>query len=255
MGRLLWLAAALSAVGCGKVGAEIPDARVDALADALVCTTPMIACAGSCTDPMSDGANCGSCGNACQAAGETCTAGHCVDAVADCATIHQLNSAAMTGFYTLHDATQIYCEMTHPNVTYQELGMGEFDLTYAGYDLISFSDLADAAMQQTFIALYNHQGGTRTIAGYTSSGNCCVKQDASANMLGLGGMYITPATAPSTIVCDAYTPGTSYAMALSESSTMIQGAPLPTTFFTAHPAAAVAACSTATNPAFFWKRH
>lgn len=183
-------------------------------------------------------------------------AGHCVDGVTGCASLHLLNPTAASGFYTLLDNTQIYCDMNHPQLTYQELGLGEFDMTYAGYERITMTEFADPAMQQVFIALYNHQAGARTMAGFVTSGNCCIKQDDTpTKMLVFGvGNYLTPATAPSTIVCSSYVVGTSYTVALMEDSTKIQ-ASLPATFFTANPPALATFCSDATNPAFFWKRH
>jgi hypothetical protein len=206
---------------------------------------------------MTDPKNCGECEEACQSVGETCTAGHCVDTIETCATIHQVNPASDTGFYTLTDGTQIYCEMTHSELTYEQLGIGEFDHTFAGYSQISFTEFADPLMQATFIALFNHQGGAKAIEVF-SVGNCCMKADNSANMLGFGAgatNIIFPATPPSTVVCGGYVVGTAYSVALQGSGMMIQSLPLPAAFFTTHPPQPVSNCGTAMNPSFFWKRH
>jgi hypothetical protein len=253
MGRSFYLVAALAAAGCGKVAAiTATDAAVDAIPDAFSCSATQNACASGCSDPMTDSMNCGVCGNACQATGETCISGHCVDPNISCAS---LNAAGKpSGLYTLDDSSMVFCNM-NDHMTYQELDLGQFNMAYAGYDRITMAEFADPTLQQAFIALYNLQAGAKTMAGFTTSGNCCIKADDTVNMLVFGtGNYMTPATAPSTIVCSTYVPGTAYTVALMESSAMIQ-ATLATTFFTTNPPSTAAFCSTSTNPAFFWKRH
>ncbi|MEO8549507.1 MAG: hypothetical protein ABI678_06025 [Kofleriaceae bacterium] len=259
MGRLLWLAAALSAAGCGKVALAPDGTPADVLPDTLSCSGTEIACSGSCVESTNDPANCGFCGNQCSSGSEMCMAGHCVSGVDTCNEIKSINSMAPTGFYTLANGSQIYCEMTHADVTYEDIGMGQFDLTYPGFDRITLAEFTNPLMQTTFIALMNRYGGAQTMTDYVGDpvmGNCCFKVDDTANVLTFGaGNYLTPATAPSTIVCGTYVPGTRYTVALMESSTMIQAIPLPATFFSAHPAATAAVCATSKNPAFFWKRH
>jgi hypothetical protein len=252
MGRLFYLAAALAAAGCGKVGASAADASIDALPDALSCPANHNACESGCSDPMTDSMNCGLCGNACQATNEMCSAGHCVDPNISCATL--MSAGKPSGLYTLNDLSMVYCNM-NDQMTYQELGLGQFNLTYAGYTRITMAEFADPNEQQAFIALYNLQVGAKTIAGFTMSGNCCIKGDDTANMLVFGtGNYMTLGTPPATPICNTYVPGTAYAISLMQDPAKIQ-ATLDPAFFTNNPPSTAALCSTATNPAFFWKRH
>jgi hypothetical protein len=52
------------------------DVPVDVAADVPMCIAPEVMCAGRCTNTQTDGANCGTCGNAC-GAGTTCMGGVC----------------------------------------------------------------------------------------------------------------------------------------------------------------------------------
>ena len=65
MTRIIWTMAAVALLGGTACGS-----RDDS------CKAPLQICAGVCTDPASDLANCGTCGNACPA-GDVCSAGTC----------------------------------------------------------------------------------------------------------------------------------------------------------------------------------
>ncbi len=261
MGRLLWLAAALVAVGpigCGKVTAN--QVAVDAAeADALVCAAPMLAC-GTCIDPMTDHDHCGSCDTACPT-GVDCLEGHCTDTSYSCAAIKQVNPVANDGIYThAMDNSQFYCDMT--NVTgYADLGYAEFDVGHAGYVMISPTDLQNAAKQKAFIALYNNQHGLKLIAPWTDT-NCCFKGDTlanNANMIYLKGSNVIPADSAGVTRCNVLHDSAQYAA--DEPGHFIlaaggaSGDPMADNFFAVNPVTAGTGCTVGMNPAFFWKQH
>jgi Stigma-specific protein, Stig1 len=256
MGRLFYLAAALAAAACGKVGAGAADAAIDALPDALSCSATQLACESGCADPMTDSKNCGACSNTCNS-GETCAAGHCSDMVTTCAQIHSINGAAASGFYTLLDGTQLYCDMTAVK-GYTSLIMAQFDSNPTGYTIVSASDLEDAGEGAAFIALYNQQGGLRLPTAFgVVNDNCCFKNDTTTtNMLFLQATYAYPAVAgvkTCTPVGGYVTTNLYQLNLLPDTMPAFATPPLPANFFTLHPATSGAGCSVANNPAIFWK--
>lgn len=60
------------------LAACLEDSGAESQIGAPNCEDPTIACGGVCIDPSADPANCGACGNACDAS-ELCSAGECVD--------------------------------------------------------------------------------------------------------------------------------------------------------------------------------
>ncbi|CAN5169193.1 hypothetical protein BH09MYX1_BH09MYX1_29420 [soil metagenome] len=66
-----------STVDAGKdVGPDGPGYR-DPKAGDGACGSPNLVCSGTCVDPSSDTANCGTCGTACLGNGSICNAGTC----------------------------------------------------------------------------------------------------------------------------------------------------------------------------------
>lgn len=285
MGRFFM--GALALVACGKVSDTPPTSIVDAALDAFSCTTPMLACGGTCVDPMSDMANCGGCGTTCQANSETCQAGECADTIMTCAEIRAENPTASDGAYTLvngtvldcdmsggtcaqmHtntpaapdgvytklDGTVLYCDMSDGGVTIYGLVYGLYSTVTGGYSMVSLANYESPGLQQVFIALFNKQAGVPVLGSF-SIGDCCIKFDASTtNFLQLG----SGAGSASWVdvgQCVAAPPAVAtIGVFLSASGQpTAQSAPLPTTFFqTFAPTVTTQICSNATNPAYFWK--
>ena len=174
-----WALALSSAAACGNVATQADAKNRDAPdPDALTCPGTQLACEGTCIDPMTTAAHCGSCDNACQTAGSVCMAGHCVDNITSCTQIHMVNPAATTGFYNLLDGTQIFCDMVGLKGYAGPLLMAQFDSNPTGYTIISGTDLASSA-GSAFVALYNQHGGLKVAVPWTST-NCCFKSDSTA---------------------------------------------------------------------------
>jgi hypothetical protein len=251
MGRLFYLAAALAAAGCGKVAAKPDGPPVDVLQDSLTCTSPKLACGASCSDVMTDTMNCGACGTACQAAGELCSAGNCVDFLSSCATLKQAQMPS--ALYTLVDTSTVFCNM-EDNMTYEAIMFGQYNVAVPGYDLISDTDLQNVTLQNAFVAIYNHQGGAKLLAPWTST-NCCFKFDASLNEIEFGTNYLSPFTTAGVAACS---PSPTYADPVYRfgiGQSVVTPVPLAADFFTTNPVTVHDACGEGSNPAFFWKRH
>jgi hypothetical protein len=253
MGRLLWLAAALGAVGCGKVAPH--DVTADApYPDAFSCPAEQLECSGTCVSPTTND-HCGACDTKCETPGSMCMAEHCVDAIKSCADIKAVNSTAMTGLYSLVDGTPIYCDMT-AGKGYTSLIIGQFDSNPTGYTGIAATDLQNAAEQTAFIALFNAQGGLKVITQFTS-GNCCFKNDAtSTSMLFFQAADVYPELAGASACSPpgGYVTTSKYGFdVLPDTATPVFISFMASNFFTTYPATATVGCTVNTNPALFWE--
>lgn len=252
------LYAVMFAAACGNV-AKAPDARIDSPSpDAFSCPSTQLECSeNTCTDVQTEHDHCGACDIACAAAAD-CVSGHCADATADCFTIHQFNSSAMSGLYEHKlDHVKFFCDFAHM-MQYDELDFGQYNTAHAGLTLVSVTDMQDATIQQAFIELYNLQGGAKLNTSWTSS-NCCFKFDAGANELFFGGRFLIPLTAANAVACSpagGYVDPI-YRFELTDNTNITaEPPPLPSTFFTTNPVTgATDQCMDNNNPAFYWKRH
>jgi hypothetical protein len=259
MGRLLCLAAALGAVGCGKVAtAEVDAKATDASKDAFSCPAMQTVCADDkCANTNTDSMNCGECGNAC-GTGTTCGSGHCVDATLSCADIHLVDPTMPSGSYThVADNHNFFCDMDNGPMQYEELGFGVFNVAHPGWDFVSPADMSNATVQKAFIFLFNRQaGGLDLIASFTGS-NCCFKASMTANMdLELGGSISFPTTPNTTTTQCAITYSAAQYGFEIVTGTIAVTNPMAADFFTAHPyTEAAVGCSDVSNPAMFFRRH
>jgi hypothetical protein len=165
-----------------------------------------------------------------------------VNATDSCAIIKMVDPGAQDGVYTSRGA-MVFCDMA-TGTTYEEVGWGQFDVAPpAGYALIHAADLQPTAAQNAFIALYNLQGGAKTIAPWQSN-NCCVtvapltrlKYDGNAILTGNGkcnvpGGYVDPV----------------YQLSIAPTP------PVPANFFSAHAVSEGTGCGDGKNPGLFFK--
>jgi hypothetical protein len=262
MGKLI--AAALLAVGCGKVASTAADAHVaDALLDAFACSGSGETVCGesTCANLASDEMNCGECGNAC-VDGTTCSKSHCIDATFSCQNVLLLDPSTPSGTFThAVDNRTFYCDMTHAGgpMQYDELGFGQYNVAHTGWEIINGTELAgNAAEQAAFIALMNIQaGGLTTIAVWTSS-NCCFKTLAGTTVLEFNLNLVYPATTNTTVQqcspAGGYTAAT-YGFFMTGTN-LYSTATTAADFFTTHPVSDTAAgCTDSNNPGMFWRRH
>jgi hypothetical protein len=251
----LWALALFA--GCGNVASNKVDAHVDGPdPDGFGCPTTQLACSNTCIDPMTDNAHCGTCDNACQAIGSTCMAGHCVDTITSCAEIHMLAPSATSGFYTLHDGSQVYCDMINVQ-TFEAVGFGQYDVAHTGWTMVSLADLQNATMQSVFITLYNQQGGLKLVEPWKDN-NCCFMFDNSTNNLMLQAKLIYPLVIGTTAnECNVMHTAPLYTWQVQTSPAVTNtAASLPGNYFTTFPPTGVAQCSVMqANPAFFWRKH
>jgi hypothetical protein len=257
MGRLLCLAAALGAVGCGKVAPAATDAAIDAEKDAFTCPTPEVECGVGCTDLMTDGMNCGTCGTQCQGAEEMCIAGHCTDSALSCVSLKQVGKPS--GIYTLDNASVVFCDMEDGGATYSSLSMDNWNgVNHVGYTMVSLADLQTPSTNAAFIALYNKQNGNIHVLDVPIDmvGNCAIKVSVTASMaLYLNNSLVAPATpgGAGPELCEvAYTGVTELSFVLL-TGTVFAPTTLPADYFTTNPPTEQAA-GEGNNPAFFWKK-
>jgi hypothetical protein len=259
--RVLSLVAAVICASCGSVSDSIDAAGIDAPEgnpDAPGCSASETLCGSLCTDTDTDEAHCGDCITACDAT-EGCLGGTCVDATSSCAVIKALDPSAPDGPYTHEaDGTQYYCDMTHGAIMYEELGFGQSSVPHAGFDIVGVADLTDPVIQQAFIWLYNHQGGLRLLAPWTSTNCCFVASTSQTDHLKMGGENIV---FPARVGSDdtACNDDPVYADPLYRFSIPAIGVyppiPMPTNFFQTYPVTSGPYCGSGDNPAAFFLRH
>ena len=66
--------------------------------------------------------------------------------------------------------------MSGPVVTYEDVAVGQYNASYAGYGLLSLADLQDSFIQEVFTWAYNAQGGLTNLMVGIKPGNCCLKR-------------------------------------------------------------------------------
>jgi hypothetical protein len=185
-----------------------------------------------------------------------------VDDSTSCAALHQANPAAPDGVYTFNrppGLVQVFCDMTHGGVSYEQVAFGNSQASYAGYNLVASTELRDPTIQQAFIALYNLQGaGAINIDVGFNSDNCCFKtsDSDSSNYLQLGNLYVFPANSDGSTNCNFGYTAPAYQFSLASSGNVGDAVlgPLPTDFFTTHVASLQPGCTTSNNPGWFFKR-
>ncbi len=181
------------------------------------------------------------------------------DQLASCAAILAANPMAPDGVYTINpdgSPIQVFCDMTHGGVTYEQLAFGNSFSSYEGYSLISTSELNDPVIQQAFTALFNQQGSAMiNIDNTFNSANCCIKAaDSGPNsFLHLGDHIVFPATVDNIVQCQAQYPDPSYRFAFGD-TLEVSPTPLPADFLSTHPATTAPICGDDNNPGWFFKR-
>ena len=113
---------------------------------------------------------------------------------------------APTGPYTVDpdgagsaEAKGVYCDMSGPVVTYEDVAVGQYNASYAGYELLSLADLQDSFIQEVFTWAYNAQGGLTNLMVGIKPGNCCFKE-------GTPGKYIAFGAGGRLFPCEGETP-------------------------------------------------
>jgi hypothetical protein len=178
---------------------------------------------------------------------------------ASCAVIHSATPSAADGIYTIDPGTgpiQVFCDMTHGGVTYEQVAFGDSFHAYPGYTELSSADLDDPVISQAFIALYNQQGSSLVNIDTTFlSGNCCIKtSDSGPNQyLFLGGHYVYPEGTDGSLQCANSYPSASYRFVFGDTFEA-SPVPLPTDYFASHAATVASICSDSDNPGWFFKR-
>ena len=254
----------LGCLGCGEVVQKIADApQADAPHDSFACSASTLECSpGVCVDPMTDDMHCGTCTTACTSVGNGCVAGSCVDLTASCAVIHARSPAAPSGPYThAADNTQFFCDMSKginagpPPIQYDELAVGQYNLTYAGYTMIDGMMLADAITQQAFIFLFDHQnGGSRALTTWSPGNVCYTVRAAGGLRLSLNNSIIFPAQAG--VQTSSFVINQIYSFDLVNlQPAVIPAKPIGATFFQTNPPGEVVNCGDSNNPALYFKRH
>jgi hypothetical protein len=181
------------------------------------------------------------------------------DTLASCAELHAASPAAGDGVYTITRGTgsiQVFCDMTHGGITYEQLAFGNSFTSYAGYAPISTADLNDSTGGRAFAALFNLQGfGLVNLDTSFNSSNCCIKLADSGPgvFLTLGGHFVYPAGLDGTEQCNTGYTAPKFSFRFGDTGQNAP-APLPSDFFVANPAGATTVCGDANNPGWFFKR-
>ena len=181
--------------------------------------------------------------------------------VASCAAELERTPGAADGVYSIDrgdGAEDVYCDMGNGGVTYQSLAFGNSFSTYADHEGATAADLAEPAVQQAFIYLYNRQGSAalNLDVGY-NSGNCCFRGAGAAagTVLVFGAdHYLYPAdTTVNTANCNTTYGAASYRFMFGDKE-IYPPAPLPSDYFTTNPPGELVNCTDDNNPGFFFKR-
>ncbi len=239
---------------------------------AATCGAPLIQCGGGCVDPNSNPSYCGSCSGACGPF-EACFAGSCRTVIygtgtaadpyrtriapGNCGAYFPL--AIEDGVYTVTGTAgefDVYCDMTHGGVTYEDFGFGQHNVAYTGWTLVGGADFAGSTQfDEAFSYLYNRNLGlTNLQVGFTSN-NCCIMNSTLTNRYGLAGsQYMYPAVSGSTV--DSCNPSGGYTAARYQLwLPTISGVKASFTAAEAGTVAYTTLCSGTQYPAVFVKRY
>ena len=243
--------AVLAVAACGDVN-KIPDAGPPDMFTSdgpPTCGTGEMLCNNTCANPLTSEDYCGNCATRCNTL-QACESGACVPADS-CTRVREANPNAGDGLYSGPNSVTFYCDFTD-SAEYDQLAMGLYTSTFAGYTLVEIADLQNVAFQKAFIALYNLQGSMPTLATWTST-NCCFTTTGSNDVL-FGASILYPAVG-STSQCNqagGYTSG-AYTLYKGTPNTALPP-PLASDFFTTNPVTTSTQCSDGNGPGFFVKK-
>jgi hypothetical protein len=179
--------------------------------------------------------------------------------VHSCADLHVSNPAAGDGVYTIDlgaGPIQVFCDMTHGGITYEQLAFGNSLASYPGYTPISTADLNDPVGGQAFAALFNLQGfGLINIDTVFTTGNCCIKaaDSGAGTYLALGGHVVFPAGLDGSGQCLPNYPAAKFSFQFIDNAQNAPN-PMPADFFVTNPASNKVQCGDSNNPGWFFKR-
>ncbi len=259
---------------CGACNNPCPAGRVCSGGVCSVsCGAPLIQCGGGCVDPNSNPSYCGSCSGACGPF-EACFAGSCLTAIYGTGTAgdpyrsrvvpstcnEYIAFSAEDAIYVVRAPSgeiNVYCDMTHGGVTYEDFGFGQHNVAYPGWTLVGGADFAGSAQfDQAFSYLYNRNLGlTNLQIGFTSN-NCCIATGPTSQYGLAGYNYMYPAV--SGAASSSCSPASGYTAAKYQ---LYMANPAPAVVkasFTAAEAGTVtfySACSGTQYPAVFVKRY
>jgi hypothetical protein len=185
--------------------------------------------------------------------------GDCVDTPVSCAVILSTGKSTGDGPYLINptgtQVVDVYCDMTDGGITYEQLAFGQYTGSYAGYTMLSATDLQNPRVQQAFIWSYNKQGGMKNLAPGFTSGNCCFKGNTdTTTYLMFNASYLYPANGTAT--GSSFNCGGPYSetvMRFYLNGSTVAVPPLSTAYFTS--VTTTTACNTSGNPAFFFKKY
>ncbi|HEY5935254.1 MAG TPA: hypothetical protein VIU61_11480 [Kofleriaceae bacterium] len=246
MARALIVVSMTGFLACGKV--EVSP-------DATTCPGDQIECdPDGCVDTLTDERHCGDCTTSCTNQ-QGCLAGDCVDATESCARIKALDPGATDGPYT-HAGTgrPFYCDMAR-GIQYDQLALGQYNGTYPGYQLAGLTELSDPVIQKAFTFLFNTQGGGMiTLTPEWTDVNCCIATTTAGGVfLKFGPNHVFPAKLGlEQLACNQSLTDAKYSF--QRAGVEYAPVPLPADYFTTNPVSTDTTCSTAGNPAFFFKR-
>lgn len=250
-----WVVLSIALCACGDVNKIEKPVPVDAFqADSppeVSCASGETVCGGTCSNPMTDEANCGACNTQC-APTQGCLNGSCVPAGITCARIRELDPTAPDGLYRHpHTNAPFYCDFTN-QMTYDGIAMGQYTTAYPGYTVMAATDLDKVDMQKAFILFTNQQNGLPALSAFVSN-NCCFSTAGGLRQL-FGGQILYPANG-ATARCNQAPSYNTPPYIWTLNGAVFFTLPLPDNFFTTYPPTTAATCTEGNNPGFFWRSH
>ena len=217
-----------------------------------VCLEGETVCNNTCANLQASDQYCGNCNTQCNHL-EGCLNGTCQRKNSSCANILAFDPSAQTGaYYNGNDGQTMYCDVTARRQI--EIGIGLHTASFAGYTGMRAGDFADAVIQQAFIAIYNKDGGFKTLAAWTPQ-YCCFHTSTGGDLtLLFGGSVAFMFASTSQFQCNSTLSYNGwYPVGRTSAVSGIAQPPMPTNYFQTYPVTEVQNCLIGANPNFFIK--
>ena len=106
--------------------------------------------------------------NNCSGSDASCITASCLELYQQGTTVDDVYTIEVSG-----NEIDVYCDMTNGGWTYEDFGFGGVVNTYAGWEVMEWTDFQDQQVAEALSYFYNLHGLTNIHPGWTSS-NCCI---------------------------------------------------------------------------------
>jgi hypothetical protein len=176
------------------------------------------------------------------------------DVYGSCLDIYNANTSSLDGLYFIDMnnngiETEVFCDMSNGGWTYEDFGMGQYDQTHVGWEVLDHTDFSSTPLAEAFVHFYNLHGLTNITTGWNSN-NCCFISPSTSIYYGFAGsIYMYPSNGTS-YECNSGYNNTAYYFYTNSPTLYLNSM----TLSQAQNIGTYSSCSTSGNPAVFAKR-